>query len=87
VTSAKPLKTALELQDIVVEQACTLYGPWPKGMTVFVFDDAYGWSASIRRPLSEADSSYRSRAFDLIKTLKSKYDLNAHRLSGLDDPR
>jgi hypothetical protein len=45
--SVRAFKTADELQDMIVEQARTLHGPWPSGMTMFVFDDAYGWSASI----------------------------------------
>ena len=82
---SRPLKTAHELQDMIVEQARTLHGPWPEGMTLLVFDDAYGWTASIRRPISEDDNSYRTRVLELITTLKSEYDLNAHRLSGPDE--
>jgi hypothetical protein len=48
-------------------------------MTLFIFDDAYGWSASISRPKSEADNFYRTRALDLIVGLKAKYDLDAPR--------
>jgi hypothetical protein len=48
-------------------------------MTMFVFDDAYGWSASISRPTSEADNFYRTRTLDLIRTLKVRYDLDAPR--------
>jgi hypothetical protein len=73
----RAFKTADELQDMIVEQARILHGPWPSGMTMFVFDDAYGWSASISRPMSEADNFYRSRALDLIRTLKVRYDLDA----------
>jgi len=47
--SVKAIKTADELQGMIVEQARTLHGPWPSGMTMFVFNDAYGWSASISR--------------------------------------
>jgi hypothetical protein len=47
---------------------------------MFVFDDAYGWSASISRPTSEADNFYRTRTLDLIGTLKVRYDLDAPRL-------
>jgi hypothetical protein len=78
-------RTAYELQDMIVEQARTLHGPWPAGMTLFVFDDAYGWSASISRPRSQRDHCYRTRAFDLIAMLRSRYDLDAIRLSGPDD--
>ena len=78
--SIRAVKTADELQDMIVEQARILHGPWPSGMTIFVFDDAYGWSASISRPISEADNFYRARTLDLIGTLKVRYDLDAPRL-------
>jgi len=77
--SVKAIKTADELQGMIVEQARTLHGPWPSGMTMFVFNDTYGWSASISRPMSEADDFYRTRTLDLITTLKVSYDLNAPR--------
>ena len=77
--SVKAFKTADELQGMIVEQARTLHGPWPSGMTMFVFNDTYGWSASISRPMSEADDFYRTRTLDLITTLKVSYDLNAPR--------
>ena len=78
--SARSFKTADELQDMIVEQAQVLHGPWPSGMTMFVFDDAYGWSASISRPMSAADDFYRTRTLDLIRTLKVRYDLDAPHL-------
>jgi hypothetical protein len=78
--SVRAFKTADELQDMIVAQAKTLHGPWPSGMTMFVFDDAYGWSASISRPMSEADNFYRIRTLDLITTLKVSYDLDAPHL-------
>ena len=78
--SVRAFKTADELQDMIVAQARTLHGPWPSGMTMFVFDDAYGWSASISRPMSEADNFYRTRTLDLIRTLKVSYDLDAPHL-------
>jgi hypothetical protein len=78
--NARPFKTADELRDMIVEQAKVLHGPWPLGMTVFVFDDAYGWSASISRPVSEVDNFYRTRTLDLIRTLKVRYDLHVPRL-------
>jgi hypothetical protein len=78
--SVRAFKTAAELQDMIVEQARSLHGPWPLGMTMFVFDDAYGWSASISRPMSEADNFYRTRTLDLIRTFKVRYDLDAPRL-------
>lgn len=77
--SVRAFKTANELQDMIVQQTRTLHGPWPSGMTMFVFDDAYGWSASISRPISEADNFYRTRTLDLIGTLKVRYDLDAPR--------
>ena len=78
--SARSFKTADELRNMIVEQAKVLHGPWPSGMTMFVFDDAYGWSASISRPMSEADNFYRTRTLDLITTLKISYDLDAPHL-------
>jgi hypothetical protein len=77
----KPLKTASELGDMIVEQAMTRHGPWPAGMTMFVFDDAYGWSASISRAGSEADDAYRRCILDLIASLKTEFDLKVPRLS------
>jgi hypothetical protein len=62
---------------MIAEQARTLHGPWPSGMTLFVFDDAYGWTASISRPTSECDNFYRTCTLDLIMLLKVKYDLDA----------
>lgn len=82
--NSKLLRTAYELRDIIIEQARTLLGPWPIGMTLFVFNDAYGWNASISRPTSEADNFYRTRALDLIETLRNIYDLNMLRMS--NDP-
>jgi len=76
----KPFKTAYELADMIVERASALHGPWPAGMTMFIFDDAYGWSASISRPLSEMDDFYRSRTLDLIAMLRSRYDLDPPRI-------
>ena len=64
--NAKPLKTADELSDMIVEGAMTRHGRWPAGMTLFVFDDAYGWSASISRACSEADDAYRNCTLDLV---------------------
>jgi hypothetical protein len=82
---AKLFKTAYELADIIVEGASTLHGPWPAGMTMFIFDDAYGWSASISRPVSEVENFYRTRTLDLIAMLRSRYDLASPRLSSADD--
>ena len=69
--NAKSLKTAYELSDIIVERATALHGPWPLGMTLFIFDDvSYGWKASVSRPTSKADHSYRTRTLGLIETLR-----------------
>ena len=70
--NTRPLKTAYELKDMILEQAILLQGPWPTGMTLFIFEDAYGWTASISRPASEADNFYRTGALDLIATLATK---------------
>ena len=79
--NVKLLKTAYELGDIIVEKAILLHGPWPVGMTLFIFEDAYGWTASISRPSSEADNFYRTCALDLIARLATEYDLDVPRLS------
>jgi len=79
--NAKPLKTAYELSDMIVEGAMTRHGRWPAGMTVFVFDDAYGWSASISRSHTEADGVYRNGILDLVGDLVTQFDLKAPRLS------
>lgn len=81
----KPLKTAYELADMIVERARALHGPWPEGMTMFIFDDAYGWSASVSWSVSEVDNAYRSRTLELIATLRSRYDLDPPRLSSPND--
>jgi len=65
---------------MIVEQAMALHGPWPAGMTLFIFDGAYGWSATISRPNSEADNFYRTCALDLIARLATEYDLDVPRL-------
>jgi|SwirhisoilCB2_FD_contig_31_30733148_length_710_multi_2_in_0_out_0_1 hypothetical protein len=83
--TCRPLKTACELLDMIVERAGTLHGPWPAGLTLFVFEDAYGWTASISRPASEGDNFYRIRTLDLITTMRATYDLNAPRLSGAEE--
>jgi hypothetical protein len=81
----KTFKTAYELQDLIVEQACALHGPWPSGMTLFVFDDAYGWTGTISRSASEDDLCYRSHALNVIKELKERFDLSVPRLLNQDD--
>lgn len=54
-------------------------------MTLFVFDDAYGWTASISQPVSEEDNFYRHCTLDLITRLKARYDLDTPRLPDRDD--
>lgn len=83
--NGKRFKTAYELADMIVERASALHGPWPAGMTMFIFDDAYGWSASISPPVSEVDNFYRNRTLDLIAMLRSRYDLDSPRVSSSDD--
>jgi hypothetical protein len=78
--SAKSLKTAYELWDMIVERSVVLQGPWPAGMTLFIFDDAYRWTASVSRPSSVADNFYRTRVLDLTARLATEYDLNVPRL-------
>jgi hypothetical protein len=77
---SKTSKTAYELQDMIVEQARSLHGPWPEGMTLFVFDDAYGWSASVSRAASQDDGCYRSAALNIVSQLKVRFDLAAPNL-------
>ena len=83
--SSKSFKTAYELHDMIVEQASALYGPWPTGMTLFVFEDSYGWAASVSWPISEGDNFYRTRTLDLITMLKSSYGLHTPRLPGASE--
>jgi hypothetical protein len=73
--SCRMIKTAYELQELIVEQARALHGPWPTGMTLFVFDDAYGWSASVSQPASDDALCYRSAALDIVSELKARFDL------------
>jgi hypothetical protein len=80
----KNLKTASELQDMIVEQARALHGPWPAGMTLFVFDDAYGWSASISLPATHDDLRYRTAALDIVTGLKARFDLAVPQLPSGD---
>lgn len=65
--------------------AVALLHGWRDGMTLFVFDDAYGWNASISRPVSEGDNFYRTCTLDLITRLKARYDLDTARLPDRDD--
>ena len=74
---SRATKTAHELEDMIVERARTLHGPWPAQMTLFVFDDAYGWSVTVSRAASEHDSLYRSATLDIVVELKSTFDLVA----------
>ena len=79
--SAKPLKTAYELEEMILVQATAMHGPWPLGMTLFIFDDAYGWTVSISRPSTEADNFYRTCVLELTARLATEYDLDAPHLS------
>ena len=81
----RAFKTASELQDMIVGQARALHGPWPPGMTLFVYDDAYGWSASLSRPASDDDLRYRAAALDIVTQLKARFDLDVPRFSASDD--
>ncbi|KRR18290.1 hypothetical protein CQ14_40195 [Bradyrhizobium lablabi] len=65
----KAFMTAYELEDMIVEQASSLRGPWPERMTLFVFDDAYGWSASVSRPEFDDDLRYRATALNIVTQL------------------
>ena len=81
---SRTFKTAYELQDMIVAQARALHGPWPEGMTLFVFDDAYGWSASVSRPASDDCRRYRTAALDIVTQLKARFDLAVPHLPNLD---
>lgn len=60
---------------MIVQQVQALHGPWPKRMTLFVFDDAYGWSASVSRPASDDGLRYRAAALNFATRLKERFDL------------
>jgi hypothetical protein len=62
---------------MIVAQANALHGPWPAGMTLFVFDDAYGWSASVSRPAAEGELRYRDAALAIVNEFKARFDLAA----------
>jgi len=62
---------------MIVERASALHGRWPAEMTMFIFDDAYGWNTSISGQVSEMDEFYRSRTLDLIAMLRCRYDLDS----------
>jgi hypothetical protein len=83
--NAKPFKTAYELADMIVEGSSALHGPWPAGMTMFIFNDAYGWAASISGPMTEPEGLYRTRALDLVAMLRSRYDLASPRFSSAQE--
>jgi hypothetical protein len=68
---------------MILVQATALHGPWPPGMTLFIFDDAYGWTASISRPSTEADNFYRTCVLDLTTRLATEYDLDASQLADI----
>lgn len=78
------VRTTYELLDMIVEQARAQHGPWPEGMTLFVFDDAYGWSASVSRPASDDDLYYRAAVLDIVIRLKDRFDLAVARLPNPD---
>lgn len=81
----RALKTASELEDMIVRQVQALHGPWPKRMTLFVFDDAYGWSASVSRAASDEDLRYRTAAMDIVSQLKARFDLAIPHLPDPDE--
>jgi hypothetical protein len=81
----RALKTANELEDMIVEQVRALHGPWPRRMTLFVFDDAYGWSASVSRAASDEDLRYRAAALEIATQLRTSFDLAVPHLPDPDD--
>lgn len=72
----RAFKTAYELHEMIVEQAKALLGPWPAGMTLFIFDDAYGWSASVSRPTAD-EHRYRDATLAIANEFKARFDLAA----------
>jgi hypothetical protein len=82
---SKAYMTANELEDMIVRQVQALHGPWPKRMTLFVFDDAYGWSASVSRPESDEDLRYRAAALNLVTQLKARFNLAVPHLPDPED--
>jgi hypothetical protein len=62
---------------MIVAQAKALHGPWPAGMTLFVFDDAYGWSASVSLHVGETELCYRDAALAIVNEFKARFDLAA----------
>ncbi len=62
---------------MIVAQANTLHGPWPAGMTLFVFDAAYGRSASVSPPAGETELCYRDAALAIVNQFKARFDLAA----------
>lgn len=78
-------KTANELEDMIVQQVQTQHGPWPKRMTLFVFDDAYGWSVSLSRPASGEGLRYRAAALNLATQLRARFDLASPHLPDPED--
>ena len=78
--NVRPFKTACELQDMIVERARTLRGPWPSGMTMSVFGRCLRMEREIGRPTSDDDNFYRTRALDLITMFKVRHDLDGPRL-------
>ncbi len=71
----RAFRTAYELHEMIVAQAKAIHGPWPTGMTLFVFDDAYGWSASVSRPAADGALHYRDGALAIVNELKARFDL------------
>jgi hypothetical protein len=54
-------------------------------MTLFVFDDAYGWSVSLSRPASGEGLRYRAAALNFATQLKARFDLAGPHLPDPDD--
>jgi hypothetical protein len=71
----KTPKTANELEDLIKLRTVQLFGPWPKAMTLFVFEEYAGWNVSISSADTDGNAFYRSQALGAALELQDKFDL------------
>lgn len=72
----KPLRTANELEDLIKQRTIHLFGPWPKAMTLFVFEERMGWNVSISSANTDGNAFYRSQALGTALVLQDKFNLS-----------
>lgn len=72
----KPQRTATELEDLIKQRTIHLFGPWPKAMTLFVFEERMGWNVSISPADTDGNSFYRSQALSAAMVLQEKFGLS-----------